>query len=153
MCLGKARSDNFIGNTSNIIRNESHLDTISRSIPDNIFGTIVSVPVFEQMMEKICFAGHTHELELIEYDGQNVTRSALAKGMTCLDKHRKYILNIGSVGQPRDGNPRACYVTYDVETREVEMRRVEYDIEKAMRKILAVTELDDFLGHRLLDGR
>lgn len=94
-------------------------------------------PVFEQMKEKICFAGHTHELELIEYDGQNVTRSALAKGMTCLDKHRKYILNIGSVGQPRDGDNRAKYVIWNALAYCVEVRFIRYDAASVADKIIA----------------
>ena len=48
---------------------------------------------------------------------------------------RRYFVNVGSVGQPRDGDHRACYVTYDLETSVVELHRVDYDIETTMRKL------------------
>ena len=74
---------------------------------------------------------------------------------TGVSRHRR------SLGQPRDRDVRASYVVVTVNGRapndgygaEVEFVRVEYDIEKAVNKILAVPDLDDFLGTRLLDGR
>ena len=71
------------------------------------------------------------------------------------DLYERYpadVVNVGSVGQPRDRDPRAAYVVINGDS-EVEFIRVEYDLESAMRKILAVSELDDFLGNRLLEGR
>ena len=61
------------------------------------------------------------------------------------------MINVGSVGQPRDGDPRSSYVIFD--GREIEFRRVEYDAQQTRQKILAIAELDDFLGDRLLEGR
>src|SRR5947208_3237800 len=55
---------------------------------------------------------------------------------------RKTLCNVGSVGQPRDGDPRACYVLLDSDT--VRFRRVEYDFAATARKILAVPDLDPF---------
>jgi diadenosine tetraphosphatase ApaH/serine/threonine PP2A family protein phosphatase len=63
----------------------------------------------------------------------------------------KAIINVGSVGQPRDRNSRACYVLYDGGTAV--FRRVEYDVDLAASQIYAVSELDDGLGERLLEGR
>jgi hypothetical protein len=61
------------------------------------------------------------------------------------------MVNVGSVGQPRDGDPRACYVIqYD---ELLEFRRVEYPWQVTAEKIAAVPELDSFLGERLRDGR
>src|SRR5205823_6356167 len=60
---------------------------------------------------------------------------------------RKTLVNVGSVGQPRDGDWRACYVLLDGEA--VRFRRVEYDIETTIRKIHEIPDLDDFLGDRL----
>jgi diadenosine tetraphosphatase ApaH/serine/threonine PP2A family protein phosphatase len=65
--------------------------------------------------------------------------------------NRKTLCNVGSVGQPRDGDPRACYVLLDDEA--IRYRRVEYDIESTIKKIYAVPELENFLGDRLRDGR
>jgi diadenosine tetraphosphatase ApaH/serine/threonine PP2A family protein phosphatase len=63
----------------------------------------------------------------------------------------KVIINVGSVGQPRDRDPRTAYGIYD--DGRLEFIRLEYDIDKATKKILDTPELDDFLGHRLLEGR
>jgi predicted phosphodiesterase len=63
----------------------------------------------------------------------------------------KVIINVGSVGQPRDGDFRACYVT--IENEIVVFRRVEYDIDKTVEKIQAVKELPSYLGERLREGR
>jgi len=61
------------------------------------------------------------------------------------------MVNVGSVGQPRDGDPRACYVLLDDE--RLEFRRVPYPVEETARKIYAISELDPFLGDRLKEGR
>jgi diadenosine tetraphosphatase ApaH/serine/threonine PP2A family protein phosphatase len=64
---------------------------------------------------------------------------------------RKSLCNVGSVGQPRDGNWRSCYVVLDGET--IRFRRVEYDVEKTIKKIYDIPELENFLGDRLREGR
>jgi diadenosine tetraphosphatase ApaH/serine/threonine PP2A family protein phosphatase len=64
---------------------------------------------------------------------------------------RKTLCNVGSVGQPRDGDWRACYVLLDEHT--INYRRVEYDVEATIKKIYAVPDLENFLGDRLRDGR
>jgi len=63
---------------------------------------------------------------------------------------RKTIINVGSVGQPRDLDPRACYALFDGST--VIFRRVPYDVQTTVKKIRAIKELDHFLGDRLLRG-
>jgi predicted phosphodiesterase len=63
----------------------------------------------------------------------------------------KVMINVGSVGQPRDGDSRACYVVLEDEV--VRFRRVEYPFEKTIAKIYAIPDLDNFLGDRLRDGR
>ena len=65
---------------------------------------------------------------------------------------RRYIINVGSVGQPRDGDPRACYALWDLEVGEVRLHRVPYDVSAAREKILKAG-LPRYLGDRLLDGR
>lgn len=62
----------------------------------------------------------------------------------------KAMINVGSVGQPRDEDWRSCYVIYD--HPHLEFRRVEYDVATTRQKILAIPELDSFLGERLLRG-
>lgn len=61
------------------------------------------------------------------------------------------MVNVGSVGQPRDGDPRSCYAILAEDT--LQYRRVEYDRDTTIQKIYDTPELDDFLGDRLLAGR
>ena len=69
-----------------------------------------------------------------------------------LPDDKKVMVNVGSVGQPRDRDPRACLVTYILETRRVELHRVPYDIETAQNKIY-MARLPDRFGLRLAAGR
>ena len=93
--------------------------------------------VFQKAAEPVCFTGHTHELEIITWDGSTWSRSPLEKGAIGLADDRQYIVNIGSVGQPRDGNNNAKYVIWDTEKKELNVRYVPYDIESVVKKIIA----------------
>ena len=64
---------------------------------------------------------------------------------------QKAMINVGSVGQPRDGDKRACYVV--LEDLTIRYRRVVYDIDTTANQIYAIPELDNFLGDRLYEGR
>jgi len=68
-----------------------------------------------------------------------------------LGTHEKVLINVGSVGQPRDGDPRSCFTTFDGDT--VVWRRVEYDVEAVCRKIYEIPEIDNFEADRLREGR
>lgn len=92
---------------------------------------------FQSMAEPLCFVGHTHDLEIVQYDGRQVERSGLPKGITHLDSQNRYIINIGSVGQPRDGTNHAKYVLWNTVEGWIDVRFVIYDIESTVRKILA----------------
>ena len=63
----------------------------------------------------------------------------------------KYIVSVGSVGQPRDYDPRASYIVYDTETRRFEFKRIEYDIKASAEKIFN-SDLEPNFGHRLFIG-
>ena len=65
---------------------------------------------------------------------------------------RKYFVNVGSVGQPRDLNPKAAYVVYDLDEQTIELRRLDYDIAKAQKKILDAG-LPPRLAERLAHGK
>lgn len=99
----------------------------------------------------VCFQGHTHVPGIFSDDLRFLRPSELDGAHHVDVPGRKWMVNVGSVGQPRDGDPRSCYVVFDQET--VRFQRVEYDIERTVREIEAEPELDDFLGHRLRDGR
>ena len=95
------------------------------------------VGLFRLYPERLCFAGHTHDLKLYTLRGETaenrrfeeVAAMPLTPGARC-------IVNAGSVGQPRDGDHRAKYVIYDRDKDSVQVRRLEYDIEKTAREII-----------------
>ena len=92
---------------------------------------------FKVMPEKVCFIGHTHLLEIMDYSDDGLLRGPLPEGIIHLSSNSQYIVNIGSVGQPRDGNHDAKYVIYDTEKLTVEVRHIAYDIHAVMEKIRA----------------
>ncbi len=99
--------------------------------------------------EAVTFVGHTHCPEIYSIDLNGAKR--LSKNSYTLEKDKRYVINVGSVGQPRDGDHRAAYAIYDSENRTVEIKRVSYDIETAKRKILAA-HLPEYLALRLSKG-
>jgi diadenosine tetraphosphatase ApaH/serine/threonine PP2A family protein phosphatase len=102
------------------------------------------------LVEHTCFIGHTHRPGVVTGD-DHAWHSIKALNYRWTIDPRKTIVNVGSVGQPRDMDPRACYVIFD--GASVEWRRVEYDIEATRRLIHANPNLDNHLGDRLLVGR
>jgi diadenosine tetraphosphatase ApaH/serine/threonine PP2A family protein phosphatase len=68
-----------------------------------------------------------------------------------LEEGRKYIVSVGSVGQPRDYDNRASYTVYDSQTKTFEFKRIEYDIESAAEKVLRA-KLERNFAHRLYIG-
>lgn len=114
-----------------------------------MMSTANAMHTFEIMETQICFVGHSH------VPGAYVLREGkvheIDKSLIELEDNARYIVNAGSVGQPRDKDPRACYCLYDEEKREIEFRRVEYDMEAARKKIIDAG-LPRKLGDRLLVG-
>jgi diadenosine tetraphosphatase ApaH/serine/threonine PP2A family protein phosphatase len=103
-------------------------------------------------IEHICFQGHTHLPGVFcDDDGRYCFEYGNEIDGDFVFDDRKFMVNVGSVGQPRDGDPRACYVI--LENRSLTYRRVKYDVERTARKIYATPELDDNLGSRLFGGR
>lgn len=92
--------------------------------------------LFLTMKEKICFVGHTHYPQIIRFDGKELISFNLSQGETKLQKDHQYIINVGSVGQPRDGNNNAKYVIWDTSSGSIEMRFLPYDIATTANKIL-----------------
>ena len=106
---------------------------------------------FRILENSVCFIGHSHTPGVFIED-QN-ERIIYQEGEAfAIQKDRRYIVNVGSVGQPRDGDPRAAYCIYDTENREIFIKRAGYDIETTREKIIA-SGLPRFLGDRLLAGR
>lgn len=104
------------------------------------------------MIKHICFCGHTHEPGVFTQDLKFYPPRAFANKVKLADG-RKYYVNIGSVGQPRDRDTRSCYVIWDPENRVVEYRRVEYNFKKTMDKIFSIKNIPRRFGERLEAGR
>ena len=90
---------------------------------------------FQTPGPKLTFVGHTHDLELVAWDGRKADRNPLRQDRVVLDKS-KYIINVGSVGQPRDGDNRAKYVIWDPVEGCIDVRYVPYDIQTTVDKIM-----------------
>lgn len=105
---------------------------------------------FERMPRPVCFVGHSHQpLAWQWHSGGRV--SVVGREYLQMDAGRRYIVNVGSVGQPRDGDPRAGYAVFDEERREAVIHRVEYDVSSAQAKILKAG-LPPRLAERLARG-
>ncbi len=118
--------------------------------PDDVYSNVNKVAsVFEQM-GKCCFVGHTHFAGVFLPDPDFYSPTELDNHFD-FDTAEQAIINVGSVGQPRDRDPRASFVT--VNEKEIKFVRVEYDIEAVVKKIQGVDKLDEFNGLRLLEGR
>jgi predicted phosphodiesterase len=92
--------------------------------------------VFTAVEEKVCFVGHTHQLNLIQVGSDGMIEAPLFQGLMPLAEDMRYIVNVGSVGQPRDGSNHAKYVIWDTATDTLEVRFVPYDIAATAEKIL-----------------
>lgn len=99
----------------------------------------------------LCFQGHTHVPGIFTSDMRFIRPDDIGDGHPVTDTTQRLMVNVGSVGQPRDGDSRSCYVILDPD--RIRYRRVEYDVERTVRAIEAEHELDDLLGHRLREGR
>lgn len=112
--------------------------------------------IFEQMSdeERVCFGGHSHQPSLWVLEENDLYVVDLSEGEEYhpSDNVLKIWVNVGSVGQPRDRDPRASFVLYDTEKQEFRFMRVAYDHEKTADKIRKIKELDDFLADRLSAG-
>lgn len=94
------------------------------------------VDVVASLPERSFFVGHTHDLRLISVDRGVVLRAKLEEGPIELDDDRKYLINVGSVGHPRDGNSRAKYVLWDSDAGRLDVRGISYPAHVTARKII-----------------
>jgi predicted phosphodiesterase len=114
-----------------------------------VFDTLEAEAHFNYQATSVCFFGHTH-VPLAFEKSNRVTSSMYQKVRVTMG--RKYFVNVGSVGQPRDGDPRCGYVVYDTKNREIEIRRLAYDLAKTQEKILKAG-LPERLARRLEIGK
>ena len=114
-----------------------------------VFDRLAAAASFTYQNTTVCFFGHTHVP--VAFIRDTVVRGGTYSKFK-VEPGRKYFINVGSVGQPRDNNPKAAYVTYDLDEGLIELRRLDYDIAGAQAKIRAAG-LPERLAERLSVGR
>jgi predicted phosphodiesterase len=118
--------------------------------PDDVYTTLGKITALFERTRHVCFVGHTHLPGVFLEDPDFYSPDELG-GVYPIIEDEKAIINVGSVGQPRDRDNRASYVFID--GNEVNFVRLAYDHETTARKIYETEELDNFEGDRLADGR
>lgn len=118
--------------------------------PDDVYTNPLKVRMLFERIEHICFVGHTH-MPGVFLDEPDFYPPDELGGPYRIINEEKAIINIGSIGQPRDKDNRACYVY--VEENEVHFVRLDYDFETTMSKIYEIDRLDNFHADRLREGR
>ncbi|KMQ50992.1 metallophosphoesterase [Chitinispirillum alkaliphilum] len=108
---------------------------------------------FQFFLTPVCFMGHTHMPAIVVMDRDGEIFVHQDKEIE-FDKNTgtRLLVNVGSVGQSRDRNPKACYGVFDTENGLFYFRRVEYNIEKTQSKMRRA-RMPDFLVHRIAEGR
>ncbi len=114
-----------------------------------VFDKLAAAASFTYQNTPICFFGHTHVP--VAFIRDSVVRGGTYSKFK-VEPGKKYFINVGAVGQPRDNNPKSSYVIYDVDEGTIEQRRLEYDIATAQKKILDAG-LPERLAERLAYGR
>ena len=114
-----------------------------------VFESLEAEASFNYQVTNVCFYGHTH-VPLAFEKGVEITGGIYNRIKPQMGK--KYFINVGSIGQPRDGDSRSSYAIYDLEKKEIELRRVPYDIAAAQEKIRKAG-LSERLASRLAIGR
>lgn len=139
--------------------NHIHMDFVHASprrpineylFPDDVYTAPGKLSALFERITHICFIGHTHLPGVFLEDPDFYTPDELG-GVYPIIKDEKAIINVGSVGQPRDRDNRASYVY--IKGNEVHFVRLDYDYEKAAKKIYEVDELENFEGDRLFEGK
>jgi len=106
---------------------------------------------FDFFKQQICLVGHTHRPYIV-YKGEDGETTLSRQTEEEIKEGNRYLVNIGSIGQPRDGDPRSCYLIYDTETNKVRFKRVQYNV-KNTQKDMAKVGLPEYLIERLAVGR
>lgn len=104
---------------------------------------------FEHFQQQYCFVGHSHQPFVIEYNKGNL--SCPSHPEVSIEAERRYLVNVGSVGQPRDGNPAATYCILDLQEGQIQIKRVDYDLDKA-KEAIRKQGLPPQLAERLSHG-
>jgi predicted phosphodiesterase len=114
-----------------------------------VFDKLAAAASFPYQNTQMCFFGHTHVP--VAFMRDSVVRGGTYSKFK-IDASKKYFINVGAVGQPRDNNPKSAYVLYDMDAGTIELRRLDYDIAAAQKKIIDAG-LPERLAERLAYGR
>jgi diadenosine tetraphosphatase ApaH/serine/threonine PP2A family protein phosphatase len=114
-----------------------------------VFDKLAAASSFAYQNTPICFFGHTHVP--VAFVRDSVVRGGTYSKFK-IEPGKKYFINVGSVGQSRDGVPKATYVVYDTIEQSIELRRLDYDMGTTQKKILDAG-LPPRLAERLALGR
>ena len=117
-----------------------------------IFDELDARRAIDSARQRLCLFGHTHVAMVFRLTGRSIGFMDLPGTRITLDADAKYLVNPGSVGQPRDSDPRAAYAIFDAGTRQLEMYRLEYPIEHTQQKMVTAG-LPEPLVRRLAAGR
>lgn len=134
---------------------ENDILFVHGSPPDSITEYIVYIydmdlkERLDAVNEHIVFVGHTHYLDLYYSEKGKIVTRQLCHEEIKLDENNKYVVNAGSIGQPRDNSNKAKYVIFDTQSLVLDVRFVAYDIEKAM-KLIFKSPLPNYNAQRLL---
>jgi diadenosine tetraphosphatase ApaH/serine/threonine PP2A family protein phosphatase len=132
---------------------------LAHGTPEDAFSYVLSIGealrVFRRQLPDplpVCVIGHTHVPGFFFYDGRQIGFGLAEEGRRFERKpDHRLIINAGSVGQPRDQDPRACYLLWHGDG-SFEWRRLDYDVDTTCRKIRGIPELPNALAERLLVG-
>jgi len=116
---------------------------------DYIFTVAQAEEAFEVVESPVTFIGHSH-IPVVFFQDPGETDYSFTSEFY-LRRQRRIIFNVGSVGQPRDGNPDACYAMFDTNIAKIRLTRVPYDVDAAAKKIISAN-LPLILAERLYKG-
>ncbi len=152
--LDKKSKDTLLMTTADTLYDGIHLAHSTPMEPEDwryILSSKEAIDNYEYIKSNVCFVGHSHQPLIIEYNDAD-DFSVYREVSRALDPGKKYIVNIGSVGQPRDAIPDSCWVLYDLAGNTVNYHRVPYDIAAVQAKMVRAG-LPKYLIERLSLGR
>jgi len=149
---------NFLGTMEQIVETEDAMfvhasprdPTKEYVTPDDCKKNRAKLEEIFTRFERVCFIGHSHIPGVYTQELRYIDPKTIGNEYR-LEEGRKALINTGAVGQPRDGDPRASYVTFD--GRTVKFHRLDYDFKKTMEKIYKEDRLPNYLADRLAVGR
>ncbi len=145
-------------------RNKQYLQNMKKMVKNGFFlfahgsatGNMEYIKSYQDTLEtfkymaknkiKVCFVGHTHRPGIF-VEGNFSMIPSDTKIFYAMEENKKMIVNVGSVGQSRDYNSKACYIIVD--DNRFYCRRVRYDVDKTIKKIYGIDQLNNYFGDRL----